>query len=91
MVSPYGWGNDPPRGNRNNNNGRGNGGGNWWDNLGSRDWDLGTIFKMDDISEKTKEHLTRVYLALFGATGSCAAGVVLNSHLMLQGFLVMIA
>ena len=45
---------------------------------------------MKDVSPKTQEHLTRVYTALAAATASCAAGMFVNSHFMIQGFLVMV-
>jgi FtsH-binding integral membrane protein len=63
--------------NGNNNNGRGD----KWSNLGA-------LFKMGDISEKTRQHLVRVYSTLMTSTGACAGGMVLNSGFLFGGGLV---
>ena len=76
-----------PQGNGNNPRGNGGGGGGW--NFGSN-WDFNTILSMNDISPKTQAHLTRVYLALLGATGACATGMYINATIIMTGFLMMI-
>ena len=45
---------------------------------------------MNDISEKTRAHLTRVYSTLLVGVGSCAAGMYINTFFLLQGFIAMI-
>lgn len=60
----------------------GNGGrGNKWNNLGA-------LFKMGDISEKTRQHLVRVYSTLMTSTGACAGGMVLNSGFLFGGGII---
>ena len=54
------------------------------------------IFKMHDVSEKTQNHLLKVYTNLLGCSVLCAAGMYINSSILLaQGFisqiLIMIA
>ena len=45
---------------------------------------------MKDVSQQTRQHLTRVYTALLAATGACGTGMYLNATVMLSGFIVMI-
>jgi FtsH-binding integral membrane protein len=45
---------------------------------------------MGDISEKTQAHLSRVYQTLFCGVGSCALGMYINMHMILQGFFFML-
>lgn len=78
-----GWGNDGDDPNRRNNN-------NGWFNGNSSNWDLNTIFSMKDVSDKTRNHLTRVYTTLLTATGTCAVGMWANSTMIFSGVLVML-
>lgn len=57
---------------------------------GDRNWNLSTIFSMKDISEKTRAHLARVYQTLFCGVGTCALGMYINMHIVLQGFFFML-
>ena len=52
------------------------------DGFGSN-WNMDTIFSMKDISPQTQAHLTRVYTALFSASGVCAGGMYLNSTFLI--------
>jgi FtsH-binding integral membrane protein len=45
---------------------------------------------MEDVSEKTKSHLTRVYTTLMMAAASCVIGMTINQTIMLTGILVTI-
>ena len=66
----------------------GNNGNNGWG--GGSNWDLNTIFSMKDVSDKTRAHLTRVYITLLNSAAACATGMYLNATFMMTGFLVMI-
>jgi hypothetical protein len=59
-------------------NGYGGGGfGNDPNNNGG--WNLKTIFNTADFSEKTRQHLVRVYTTLLTCVGACTGGAVMNS------------
>ena len=52
-----------------------------------RTTNLSAVFKMNDVSDKTKTHLTKVYGQLAICTGLLAVGMYLNSSVVLiQGF-----
>ena len=53
-------------------------------------WDLNTIFSMSSISEKTQEHLRRVYMTLLTSVATCAGGMWLNSTIITGGFFMSI-
>merc|ERR1711959_255357 len=44
--------------------------------------DIGAVFKMNDVSDKTKTHLTKVYGQLAACTALCAAGMYLNASIL---------
>jgi hypothetical protein len=44
------------------------------------------LFSFDDISEKTQQHLTKVYSLLMVCTGVCAAGMFVNQSFVVSGF-----
>lgn len=54
---------------------------------GNNNWNMNTIFSMSDISEKTQQHLVRVYTTLLTCSGACAAGAVVNSTFMMTGIM----
>lgn len=41
---------------------------------------------MDDVSEKTKRHLTRVYTTIMGCALVCAFGMYINASINIHGF-----
>ena len=45
------------------------------------------LFKFQDISPKTQQHLTRVYTVIMACCLFCATGMFLNSTMIFQGFL----
>ena len=47
---------------------------------------LGAMFKLHDISEKTQQHLTKVYGNVMMCALICAAGMWINAHTVLSGF-----
>ena len=54
-------------------------------NNGGPNWN--TIFNMSDISEKTRSHLSRVYLTLLSCAGSCVLGMFTNSTIIITAFI----
>ena len=67
------------------NGGRGGGG------FGGRNpWSWSTVTNMGDISEKTKQYLTRVYTTLLLSAGACIAGMCINQTFMIQGIFMTI-
>ena len=56
--------------------------------LGAR---LKTVFSMSDISQKTQEHLTRVYTLLLTCTIVCALGMYVNQTFIVSGFFMNLA
>ncbi len=56
--------------------------------FGNRGVDFKTIFSFKDISEKTQQHLTKVYSMLVVCSLICATGMWVNSALILSGFIM---
>ena len=52
---------------------------------------LSSIFNFSDISDKTQQHLTRVYTLLLVCVGFCALGSFINSTFIVSGFLLTLA
>ena len=55
-------------------------------NNGSPNWNA--LFNMSDISEKTRSHLSRVYLTLLSCVVSSVLGMYTNSAIILSGFIL---
>lgn len=53
-------------------------------------WNMDTMFNFKDLSDKTKDHMVKVYASLLMNCVVCAGGMVLNSSFILQGFLMQI-
>ncbi len=51
---------------------------------------LGSLFKFHDISEKTQQHLTKVYGMLMAMCFVCAFGMYVNQTFLLSGFFMTI-
>ena len=49
--------------------------------------DLKTLFKMEDVSEKTQAHLKKVYGNVMVCTGICALGMYMNAATIFSGFM----
>ena len=45
--------------------------------------DFKSLFKMDDVSDKTKEHLTKVYGNILACSAVCALGAFMNANVHL--------
>jgi hypothetical protein len=69
----------------------GGGGGKDWFGRDSNGWNMKTMFATSDISEKTRQHLVRVYTTLLTCAGACAGGAVVNSTFMINGIMMSIA
>ena len=52
----------------------------------SRPFSFSTLFTFKDISEKTQQHLTRVYSLLLACSIVCALGMYVNATIVLSGF-----
>ena len=57
-------------------------GNNYW----SPNWKA--LFDLSDISEKTRSHLSRVYLTLLSCVVSSVLGMYTNSAIILSGFIL---
>ena len=52
---------------------------------------LNSLFTMKDVSEKTQDHLKKVYMCVFSCAIICATGMYLNATFILSGILMNIA
>ena len=49
-------------------------------------WNLNTLLNFNDISQKTKDYMAKVYATLLLNTLVCAVGMVLNQSIVMSGF-----